>query len=67
VICFIVSMCILYLAGDDQPPTLTAGEGTKCFGKATKMSPPEKVKYSTLVIHFVIVPWFSGDLQTSHM
>ncbi|XP_065913962.1 uncharacterized protein [Dysidea avara] len=30
-------------AGEDQPPTQTAGEAIKCYGKATKMAPAEKV------------------------
>ena len=38
---------IAFIAGDDQPPTIVAGEGVQCYGKATIMQ-SEKVEYVLL-------------------
>ena len=54
------------LAGEDQPPTLTAGDAIKCYGKATKMTPSEKVRSPSFVVTF-IMSLCTGDLQASYM
>lgn len=46
-----ITVCIsVTLAGEDQPPTLTAGDAIKCYGKATKMTPSEKVRSPFLLL-----------------